>query len=152
MRRKLSKMKQSSQFLKQSLSLFTYSISVRSWKFGNNWKGVIASVSVQNEVSQKKIKQVTSLTRCTSLKIQLSREPLLLQFKKSQLRWFGHVSALHQEKLPNELYLPKQMKKKQLDDLKLLQMNQYYIEDLGWNCLGLHPSEMMGVMENREVW
>ena len=38
------------------------------------------------------------------------------------------------------------------DGSKLLQMNQYYIEDLGWNCLGLHPSEMMGMMENREVW
>ena len=27
-----------------------------------------------------------------------------------------------------------------------------YIEDLGWNRLGLHPSEMMDVMEDREVW
>ena len=27
-----------------------------------------------------------------------------------------------------------------------------YIEDLGWNRLGLHPSEMMDVMEEREVW
>ena len=27
-----------------------------------------------------------------------------------------------------------------------------YIEDLEWNRLGLHPSEMIDVMENREVW
>ena len=27
-----------------------------------------------------------------------------------------------------------------------------YIEDLGWNRLGLHPSEMMDVMEDREEW
>ena len=27
-----------------------------------------------------------------------------------------------------------------------------YIEDLGWNRLGLHPSGMMYVMEDREVW
>ena len=27
-----------------------------------------------------------------------------------------------------------------------------YIEDLGWNRLGLHPCEMMDVMEDREVW
>ena len=54
----------------------------------------------------------------------------------------------------SKLYLQKQIEKKQkqLDDLKLLQMNQYYVEDLGWNCLGLHPSEMMGEIENREVW
>ena len=27
-----------------------------------------------------------------------------------------------------------------------------YIKDHGWNRLGLHPSEMMEVMEDREVW
>ena len=27
-----------------------------------------------------------------------------------------------------------------------------YIEDFGWNRLGLHPSEMMDVMKDREVW
>ena len=27
-----------------------------------------------------------------------------------------------------------------------------YIEDLWWNCLGLHPSKKMDVMEDREVW
>ena len=27
-----------------------------------------------------------------------------------------------------------------------------HIEDLGWNRLGLRPSEMMKVMEDREVW
>ena len=27
-----------------------------------------------------------------------------------------------------------------------------YIKDLGWNRLGLGPSEMMEVMEDREVW
>ena len=44
------------------------------------------------------------------------------------------------------------MGKKQLDNLELLKMNQYYIEKLGWNCLGLHPSKIMGVMEDSEVW
>ena len=27
-----------------------------------------------------------------------------------------------------------------------------YFEDLRWNCLRLHQSEMMEVMEDREVW
>ena len=27
-----------------------------------------------------------------------------------------------------------------------------YIEDLGWNRLELHPSKMMDVVEDREVW
>ena len=36
----------------------------------------------------------------------------------------------------------------QFDDLELC---TNYIEDLEWNRLGLHPSEMMNVMEGREV-
>ena len=39
----------------------------------------------------------------------------------------------------------------QSDDLELDGPTDY-IEDLGWNRLGLHPSEMMEVMEDREVW
>ena len=27
-----------------------------------------------------------------------------------------------------------------------------YNKDLGWNCLRLHPSEMINVMKDREVW
>ena len=68
----------------------------------------------------KKIKGVTSLTRCTSLKIRKSLEPLLLQIKRSQLRWFGYVRRINEKKLSNKLYLPKQMKKKQLDNPELL--------------------------------
>ena len=44
------------------------------------------------------------------------------------------------------------MGKKQLDNLELLKMNQYYIENDGWNCLELHLGKMMEVMEDREVW
>ena len=60
----------------------------------------------------KNIEGVTLLARCTSLKIRKSLEPLFLQMKRSQLRQFGHVSRMPQEKLPNLLYLPKQMEKK----------------------------------------
>ena len=52
------------------------------------------------------------------------------------------------EKRPKHALLAKANgKKKQLDDFELLYMNQYYIEDFGWNCLGLHTSEMMDVMK-----
>jgi len=27
-----------------------------------------------------------------------------------------------------------------------------YIEDLGWNCLGLQPSKMLEVVADRDVW
>ena len=109
-RRELWKKKQSSQFSKQSLSLLTSCISVLSWKFGCDWTGAIASASVQMRFLQK-IKRVKLLIRCTSLEIRKSLEPLLLQIERSQLRWFGHVSRGPLEKLPNKLYLPKQIEK-----------------------------------------
>ena len=49
----------------------------------------------------------------------LNIKPLLFQIKRSQLRWFGHVSRMSQERLPNNLYLPKQMGEDQLHDLEL---------------------------------
>ena len=39
-----------------------------------------------------------------------------------------------------------------LDGLNFVSRWTDYIEDLGWNRLGLRPSEMMEVMEDREVW
>ena len=45
--------KQSSQFLKQPLSLLTSCVSVWSWKFDSDWKGAIASANIQNVVSSK---------------------------------------------------------------------------------------------------
>ena len=38
-----------------------------------------------------------------------------------------------------------------LDDLELDRWTDY-IENLGWNCLGLHLGEMLDMMEDREVW
>ena len=47
--------------------------------------------------------------------------------------------------------MPKQMGEDQSDDLEL-DGPINYIEDLGWNRLILRPSEMMEMMEDRELW
>ena len=99
--------KQSSQFSKQSLSFLTCPISKRSEKFGYDCKGAIAVQASKIRFLQK-IKRVALLTWCSSFAIRNSLKPLLLQIERSQLRWFGHVSRMSQEKLPNKLYLPKQ--------------------------------------------
>ena len=49
-----------------------------------------------------------------------------------------------QEKLPKQAYLLKEMEEGQVGRPRTTRTN--YIEDLGWNHLGLHPSEMMDVM------
>ena len=110
---RIVKKKQSSQFSKQSSSLFTNCVSTWTWKLGNDWKGAIASAIVQNEVCfSKKGEGITLLTECASLEIRNFLKPLLLQIERSQLRWFGNVSRRRQEKLSNKLYSPKQMGKK----------------------------------------
>ena len=70
----------------------------------------------------RKIEGVTLFNKVHSSEIQksLNIEPLLLRIERSQLRWFGHVSRMPQERLPKQALLAyKQMGKDQLGDLEL---------------------------------
>ena len=55
-----------------------------------------------------------------------------------------------QERLPNKALLAKANGKRPVGRPRTKWTN--YIEDLGWNRLKLRPSEMMDVVEDREVW
>ena len=88
--------------------------------------------------------------RSSELRKSLNIEPLLLRIERSQLRWFGHVSRMPQERLPKQALLAKANGRRPVGQPRTRWID--YIEDLGWNCLGLLPSEMMEVMEDREVW
>ena len=80
----------------------------------------------------------------------LNIEPLLLRIERSQLRWFGHVSRMPQKRLPKQALHAKANGRRPVGRPRTRWTD--YIEDLGWNRLGLRPSEMMEVMEDREVW
>ena len=80
----------------------------------------------------------------------LNIEPLLLRIERPQLRWFGHVSRTPQERLPKQALLAKAIGRRPVRQPRTRWID--YIVGLGWNRLGLHPSEMMEVMEDREVW
>ena len=54
-----------------------------------------------------------------------------------------------QERLRKQVLLAKVIGRRPVGRLKTRWTD--YIEDLGWNRLELCPSEMMNVMENREV-
>ena len=88
--------------------------------------------------------------RSSEIRKSLNIEPLLLLIEKSQLRWFGHVSRMPQEKLPKQALLSKANGRRPVGRPRTRWID--YIENLGWNRLVLRPSEMMGVMEDREVW
>ena len=52
----------------------------------------------------RKIKGVTLFNKVRSSKVRksLNIEPLLFRIERSQLRWFGHVSRMPQERLPKQ--------------------------------------------------
>ena len=81
---------------------------------------------LQMQVSEmrflRRIEGVTTLfnkVRSSEIRKSLNIEPLLLRIERSQLRRFSHVSRMPQERLPTQLYLPKQMGEDQLDDVKV---------------------------------
>ena len=87
--------------------------------------------------------------RSFEIRKSLNIEPLLLRIDRSQLRWFGHVSRMPQEKLPKQILLAKANGRKPVGRTSTRCAN--YIEDLEWYGLGLHSSEMMEVMEDRKM-
>ena len=69
----------------------------------------------------QKIEGVTLFKKVRSSEVRKSVniKPLLLQTKRSQLRWLGHVSRMPQERLPKQVLLAKANGEDQLDDLEL---------------------------------
>ena len=100
----------------------------------------------------RRIEGVTLFNKVRSSEIRksLNIDTLLLRFKKPQLSWFGYVSRMPRERLPKQALLAKANGRRPVGRPGIRWTD--YIEDLGWNRLGLRPSKMMEVMEDREVW
>ena len=111
LRRELSKTSKALNF-RNNLCPFSPTVSLYGSENSVMTERVQPQVLASKMRFLKKIKGVILLTRCGSLEILKSLQPLLLQIERSQRRWFDHVSKMPQEKLPNKLYLPKQMGKR----------------------------------------
>ena len=100
----------------------------------------------------RRIKRVTLLDKVCNSEIHnsLNVESLLLRLERSQLRWFGHVSRMPQERLPKQALSAIRNGKRPVGRPRLGWIN--HIEDLGWNRLGLSLSEMKEVVMDRCVW
>ena len=96
----------------------------------------------------RKIEGVAQLNEMRSSEIQKSRniELLLLRIERSQLRWFVHVGRMPQRRLLKQALLAKANWRRPVGRPRTKWTN--YIEDFGWNRLGLYPSKMIDVMEN----
>ena len=86
----------------------------------------------------------------SAIQESLNIESLLLRIEKFQLSWFGHANRMPQERLPKQTLFAEVNGKKpsELPRTKWLD----YIEDLGWNRLGLRQSKMQSVLVDREMW
>ena len=69
-------------------------------------------------------------------------------YRKSQLRWFGHVSKIPSERLTKRTLYAKSIEKRPVGRPKKCLDN---INDCGWYRSRLR-SEMQSVLVDREVW
>ena len=116
MKRDLSKKAKLSVFKTVFVPILTY--GHESWVMTERMRSQVQASEMR---FLRKIEGVTLFDKMHSSEIRksLNIEPLLLRIERSQLRWFGHVSRMPQERLPNKLYMPKQMGEDQSDDLEL---------------------------------
>ena len=70
-------------------------------------EGVRSQVQASELRFLQRTEGVALFNKVRSSKIQksLNMEPLLLRIEVSQLRWFGHISRLLQERLPKQTLL-----------------------------------------------
>ena len=107
MKRELSK--------KAKLSIFK-TVFVPNLTYGHESWVMTERMRSQVQASEmrylRRIKGVTLFNKVRSSEIRksLNIEPLLLRIERSQLRWFGHVSRMPQERLPKQVLLANQSK------------------------------------------
>ena len=77
--------------------------------------------------------------RSSEIQKSLNVKPLLLRIERSQLKEFGYVSRMHQERLPEQSSLAEANGKRPVGRPRAKWSN--YIEDLGCYRFGLCPSE-----------
>ena len=82
--------------------------------------------------------------RNTAIRESFHIESLLLRIKRSQLRWFGHVSKMPHERLPKQALYAKMSWKRPVGRPRTRWLD--YIENLGWNRLRLYPSKLQFVL------
>ena len=147
MKRELSKKAKLSIFKAVFVPILTY--GHESWVMTERMRSQVQASEMR---FLRRIEGVTLFNKVRSSEIRksLNIEPLLLRIERSQLRWFGHVSRMPQERLPKQASHAKANGRRPVGRPRTRWTD--YIEDLGWNRLGLRPSEMMEVMEDRKVW
>ena len=147
MKRELSKKAKLSVFRSIFVPILTY--GHESWIMTDRIRSQVQASEMR---FLRRIERLTLFDKVRSSEIRqsLNVEPVLLRIERSQLRWFGHVSRMPQERLPKQALEAQLNTKRPVGRPRRRWSEQ--IEDLAWNRLGLRPNELKAVVEDRGVW
>jgi len=112
MKRELSKKAKLSVFRTVFVPILTY-----GHKFWVMTERIRSQVQASEIRFLRRIEGVTLFNKVCSSEIRKSLKiaPLLLRIERPQLRWFGHVSRILQERLPKQTLLAKVKGKRPVD-------------------------------------
>ena len=142
--------------MKKCFLILFKAVFVLIFTYGHESRVMTERMRSQVQASEMKfLRRIEGVTlfnkvRSSEIRKSLNIQPLLLQIERYQLRWFGHVSRMPQERLPKQVLLAKANGRRPVGRPRTRWTD--HIEDLGWNRFGLRPSKMMEVIEDREVW
>ena len=80
----------------------------------------------------------------------LNIESLLLWLERSQLRWYGHVTRMTQDRTAKQLLYSTPIGRRPLGHPRTRWRD--YIEDLGWSRLGIPRKHLPVVAQDRDAW
>ena len=86
----------------------------------------------------------------TRVRESLNIESLLLRLERSQLRWYGHVTRMSQERTAKKLLCSTLIGRRPRGRPRTRWRD--YVEDLSWSRLGIPAKHLSFVAEDRDAW
>ena len=88
--------------------------------------------------------------KSADIRESLNIESLLLRLEKSQLRWYGHVTRMPQERTAKKLLCSTPIGRRPRGRPRTRWRD--YVEDLSWSRLGIPAEHLSFVAEDRDAW
>ena len=100
----------------------------------------------------RRISGLTVLDKVKSADIRecLNIESLLLRVERSQLRWYGHVTRMSQERTAKQLFCAAPISRRPRGRPRTRWRD--YVEDLSWSRFGIPAEHLSFVAEDRDAW
>ena len=88
--------------------------------------------------------------KSADIRESLNIESLLLRLERSQLRWYGHVTRMPQERTAKKLLCSTPIGRRPRGRPRTRWRD--YVEDLSWSRLGIPAEHLSFVAEDRDAW